>query len=153
MNIRKATKYDIPALAELFNNSVQQIVPQEYSSEQVIAWTASTSNLESFSKFILEPLTFVAEADNLILGFGGVDKSGYLSSLYVRGDYNRQGIGSQLLTKIITYAQINRIARLYSYASEFSKPLLEKFCFKVYGEEDISRNGIIFHRYLMEKLL
>jgi putative acetyltransferase len=152
MTVRKVTKSDIPVLAKLFDNSVRQVAPQQYSPQQVAAWAASSSDMESFSKFILEPTTFVAEIDNLILGFGGVTTAGYLVSLYVRGDYNRQGIGSQLLTKIIEYAGANNIDRLYTEASEFSKPLFEKFGFEVCGEEEVTRNGIIFHRYLMQKV-
>ena len=151
MIIRMAIKADIPALATLFENSVRQIASQQYSPEQVLAWANSSQDTESFSKFILEATTFVAEANNLILGFGGINKTGYLSSLYVRGDYNRQGIGSQLLDRIIEYARVNNIYRLYTEASEFSKPLFGKFGFETYEEEEVKRNGVIFHRYLMQK--
>ena len=153
MIIRTVNKNDIPALTELFNNCVRQIAPEKYTPEQIDAWAASTSDGESFNKFILEPTTFVAETNNLILGFAGVTTAGYLASLYVRGDRNRQGIGSRLLIHIIEYARVNNIYRLYTEASVFSKPLFEKFGFAIYEEEDVTRNGIVFHRYLMEKFL
>lgn len=151
--IRTANQSDLPVLAELFDNSVRKIAPEEYSPKQVDAWAASASDRESFSKLILEPTTFIVETDNLILGFGGVTTTGYIASLYVRGDRNRQGIGSRLLTKIIEYSCNNNCHRLYTKASEFSKPLFEKFGFETYAEEDIERNSVIFHRYLMQKFL
>ena len=153
MIIRTANQSDLPALAEVFKNSIRKIAPEEYCREQVEAWAASASNRESFSKFILEPTTFIAETDNLILGFGGVTTAGYLASLYVRGDRYRQGIGSRLLIHIIKYTCGNNCHRLYTEASEFSKPLFEKFGFETYEEEDIERNSVIFHRYLMQKFL
>lgn len=153
MMIRMANDTDILVLAELFNNCIKQIAPEKYSPEQVSAWAASAANQESFNKFIFEPTTFIAETNNLILGFGGVTTAGYLASLYVRGDRNRQGIGSRLLTHIIEYAGSNNCDRLYTEASEFSKPLFKKFGFEIYEEEKVERNGVVFHRYLMQKFL
>ncbi len=153
MIIRTAVESDIPALAKLFNNSVKQIAPQKYSAKQVKAWAASSTDIKSFSKFILEPTTFVAEDKSLILGFGGITKLGYLTSLYVRGDYNRKGVGSKLLEKILEYSRVNQCDRIYTEASEFSKPLFEKFSFEIYGEERVERNGVSFERYLMQKFL
>ena len=153
MIIRQANENDIPVLAELFEDSVRQIAPEQYSPAQVAAWAASAANVESFGRFILESTTFIVETDDLMLGFGGVTKPGYLSSLYVRGGYNRQGVGSRLLTQILEYARTDNISRLYTKASEFSKPLFEKFAFKIYDEVDIERNDVVFHRYLMQRFL
>ena len=151
MIVRTAISSDIPALAELYRNSVRKIAPQQYSPAQVEAWAAFATETESFTKFILEATTFIAEENNLIVGFGGITLEGHLTALYVRGDYNRQGIGSKLLTEILEYACTHQWERIYSEASEFSKPLFEKFGFKIYGEEQVKRNGVLFHRYLMER--
>ena len=151
MIIRTAIESDIPALAELYHYSVRHIAPQLYCPEQVKVWAAFSTDRESFSRFILEATTFIAEENNLILGFGGITVEGHLTSLYVRGDYNRKGVGSKLLTEILEYARIHQCTRIYGEASEFSKPLFEKFAFETYGEEEVEKNGILFHRYLMQR--
>ena len=149
--LRTAIESDLPALAKLFNDSVRQIAPQKYSPEQVDAWAVSAMDTNFFSRFILESTTFIAEENDLILGFGGITTAGQITSLYVRGDFNRKGIGSRLLKKILEYARINQCDRLYTEASEFSKPLFKKFGFEIYGEEETIRNGVQFQRYLMQK--
>lgn len=151
MIIRTAIESDIPSLAKLYSDSVKAIAPQQYSPAQVQMWASFSAETESFRKFILEPITFVAEENNILLGFSGVTNQGHLASIYVHGDYHRQGIGSKLLEKVLEYAQINKIKRLYSEASEFSKPLFEKFGFETYDQEKVERNGVLFTRYLMQR--
>ena len=151
--IKTAIESDLPALAKLFDDSVRRIAPQKYSPEQVDAWAASAMDTKFFSKFVLESTTFIAEENDLILGFGGITTAGQITSLYVRGDFNRKGVGSKLLKKIIEYARTNKCDRLYTEASEFSKPLFEKFGLEVYEEEEVIRNGIQFQRYLMQKFI
>lgn len=153
MKIRVATTSDIPELATVYRHSVEAIAPQRYSSEQVEAWTCFPSDTESFRNFILEPTTFVAETEGMILGFSGVEENGHITSLYVHGDYNRQGIGSLLLGIVIKYAKSHKIPRLYTEASEFSCALFKKFGFQIYDTEEVMRKGVYFKRYLMEKLL
>ncbi len=152
MIIRTAIESDIPALAKLYSHSVKAIAPGQYSQEQVQVWASFSEETESFRRFILEPTTFVAEKTLLLLGFSGVTHKGHIASLYVHGDYNRQGIGSLLLDSVIEYAQINGINQLHSEASEFSKPLFEKFGFSSYATEKVIRNGVLFQRYLMRRL-
>jgi putative acetyltransferase len=153
MKIRAATASDIPELAALYRHSVKAIAPQRYSTEQVEAWAYFPSDTESFRNFILEPTTFIAEAGGTISGFSGVEENGHIASLYVHGDYNRQGIGSRLLEAVIEYAKINKIPRLYTEASQFSRALFEKFEFQISGTDKVMREGAWFQRYLMEKLL
>lgn len=153
MKIRAATVLDIPALATVYRDSVKAIAPQRYSPEQVEAWAYFPSDTEAFNDFIFHPTTFVAELDGMIVGFSGVEENGHIASLYVHSNYNRQGIGSRLLETVIEYAQLHQISRLYTEASEFSRALFEKFGFQVSQTENIIREGVWFHRYLLEILL
>lgn len=150
MKIRVATVLDIPALAEVYRDSVKAIAPQRYLPEQVEAWVYFPSDTAAFNNFIFNPTTFVAELDGIIVGFSGVEENGHIASLYVRGDYNRQGIGSRLLENVIQYAKSHNIPQLYTEASEFSRALFNKFGFQVSETENVIREGVWFHRYLME---
>lgn len=151
MIIRIALESDILSLAKLYRDSVEAIALQQYSQAQMQMWASFSLETESFKKFILEPTTFIAEENRIILGFSGINKQGHIASIYVHPHYHRQGIGSKLLAKVIEYAQINKMNYLHSEASEFSKPLFEKFGFEMYGQEQVDRNGVLFSRYLMQR--
>jgi putative acetyltransferase len=151
MQIRSATAADIPQLADLFEQSVRAIAPARYTREQVDAWASTPHNRDRFQTFILSATTVVAEdsATQTLLGFGSIHATGYLSALYVRHDCTRQGIGSRLLAALIAIAQTQNADVLFTEASEFSRPLFARFGFVVYDTEEVERNGIRFHRYLM----
>lgn len=153
LSIRTATAADIAALAQLFTHTVETIGPQFYSPEQVQAWAKTPADSEKFQRFILEVTTFVAVLEGQIVGFAGVAETGYLATLYTHSDYQRRGIGSRLLEAVLEYAQAHQIGRLYTEASEFSKPLFEKFGFAVYEIEQVNRDGVWFNRSLMQRWL
>ncbi len=153
MKIRVATESDLAELAELYRYSVLAIAPQYYQAEQVQMWASFPSSPEWGRDFILKPVTFVAETNNQILGFSGLEPDGHVASLYVHGDHGRQGIGSSLLTAVLDFAHTQQITHLHTEASEVSKPLFEKFGFQVHETEQALRNGVQFQRYLMRKEL
>jgi len=153
MNIRLATESDIPELAQLYRDAVKAIAPTAYNPEQVVSWAAFAGETESFKQFILAAKTFIAADSEKIWGFSGLKNDGHVVSVYVHPDYFRQGIGSRLLTAVIESARDREIAQLYSEASEFSKPLFEKFGFENYDRERVWRNGVWFDRYLMRRIL
>ncbi|MFQ5569646.1 MAG: GNAT family N-acetyltransferase [Rhodothermales bacterium] len=152
MHIRIATEADLPVLADLYAGSVNAIGPEQYSEAQVASW-ASFARKDTFCRFILESITYVAEDESGVLGFCGLSDSGHIASLYVRSDCTRQGIGSKLLATALDQAVKRGIRILRSEASEFSYPLFLKFGFILSGMETVDRNGVIFNRYLVEKHL
>ena len=57
------------------------------------------------------------------------------------------------MATVLDYGQKFRMPRLYGEASEFSLGLFKKFGFHVYDTEVVDRQGIQFHRYLVERHL
>lgn len=151
--IRAATREDLPELVTLFRETVLTHGLMYYTPEQTHAWAALALDRDRFQAFILDVTTYVAEDDSGILGFAGIDPTGRVSSVYVRHDCLGQGVGSVLLERILAHAQRDRIARLYTEASEFSVGLFRKFGFHLYDTEVVERYGVTFTRYLMERVL
>ncbi|MBE9209735.1 GNAT family N-acetyltransferase [Nostoc sp. LEGE 06077] len=151
MDIRIAEELDIPALAQLYQSTVLAIAPERYSPEQTQLWAAFASDRDAFKQFILAATTFIATDETGILGFAGIAEEGHVTSTYVRSDLIRQGIGSTLMEKILEYAQMHKIERLYAEASEFSLGLFQKFGFYIYDTEIVDRQGVKFKRYLVER--
>ncbi|MEM9817557.1 MAG: GNAT family N-acetyltransferase [Cyanobacteria bacterium P01_D01_bin.6] len=151
MQIRLATRADVPALAKLFHETVMKYGPTYYSEAQTCAWAAAALDLEQFELFILGGRTWVAEMTTDLVGFSGLAEDGRVASLYVHHAYLKQGIGSALLAHVMEQAHRDRLPRLYTEASEFSRGLFQKFGFQQYDTEVVQRLGVSFTRYRMER--
>jgi putative acetyltransferase len=153
VQIRIAAECDLVELGELFRSSVEMIGPERYTAEQVRAWASMPNDPARLRKFVLGVTTFVAEDNGRLVGLCGLGADGHLASLYVDGTEGRKGIGSMLLDKAICEARERGLLRLYSEASEFSKPLFEKFGFETFEVEHMVHEGVGFDRYRMQRNL
>lgn len=151
--MRVAVAEDVPKLSALFRDTVLRQGPQHYIEAQVQAWAAATLDEEAFQQFILNVTTYVAEAETGILGFAGLGQDGRIASLYVRHTVVGRGIGSTLLGHLLKMGERDRISRFFTEASEFSVGLFSKFGFHTYAMESMERHGVLFDRYLMERVL
>lgn len=140
----------MPELRRLYADSVRRLGPRHYSPEAVAAW-ASFADQPRFREFVTTPFTFVAEDESGVVGFGGVDASGHVASLYVRAGRGREGIGSRLLLKLLEVGRAEGASHFRTEASELSRPLFERFGFSVVGVEVVERSGVAFERFRMEK--
>ncbi len=152
IQIRYAQQADVPALADLYYQSVLATAPQAYTPAQTAAWAAFATDLPQFQRFILGVTTYVATKANAIVGFAGIGATGHVASLYVHPHFARQGIGSLLLQTVVQHAQNQHLPRLYAEASEFSLGVFQKFGFAHYQTETVDRKGVRFTRYLVERL-
>jgi len=94
-------------------------------------------------------LVAVNDADQCI-GFGGLEPSARIASLFVAPGYMRQGVASTLVEHLITEAKSRGYEVLTADASEFSKPVLERFGFSVIEVEHTQFKGVDFSRYAMQ---
>jgi putative acetyltransferase len=153
VQIRIAEECDLAELGEVFRSSVEAIGPQRYTAEQVRAWASMPNDPARLRKFVLGVTTFVAEEEGRIVGLCGLGADGHVASLYVDGTQGRKGIGSMLLDKAILEARARGLERLRTEASEFSKPLFEKFGFETIEVEHKIHEGVEFRRYRMQRTL
>lgn len=86
-----------------------------------------------------------------MVGFAGLETNGHVASVYVRQDCIRQGVGSYLLSYLLSQAQGMTLDRLYAEASHLSLGLFLKHGFCHYATETVERDGVTFDRYLVEK--
>ena len=148
MIIRQYEPTDCEHLAKLFYETVHTINAKDYSQEQLNVWTTDNIDLEVWNKSLSEHYTVVAVENNIIIGFGDIDKSGYLDRLFVHRDYQRRGIATAICNKL---EQAVKADKIITHASITAKPFFEQRSFKVVKEQQVKRNGIALTNYVMEK--
>lgn len=94
-----------------------------------------------------EHYSIVAVENNVIVGFGDIDKTGYLDRLFVHADYQRKGIATAICDQLEQFVKEN----ITTHASITAKPFFEKRGYKVVKEQQVERYGIFLTNYVMVK--
>lgn len=147
MFIREYRTSDCKALAELFYNTVHTVNAKDYSREQLDVWATGEIDLESWNQSFQEHYSIVAVDDKTIVGFGDIDKTGYLDRLFVHADYQGKGIATDICNHLEQAVQGN----IVTHASITARPFFEKRGYRVIKEQSVERQGIFLTNYLMEK--
>ncbi len=148
MFIREYTSSDCKQLAELFYQTVHVVNAKDYTNKQLDVWATGYVDLKEWNKLFLEHNTLVAIKNSIIVGFGDIDKSGYLDRLYVHKDYQGQGIATAICNKL---EQSVKACKIVTHASITAKPFFEKRGYRVIKEQQVIREGIALSNYVMEK--
>lgn len=148
MILRMYNTSDCEFLAELFYQTVHNVNAKDYTKEQLAVWATGNVNLNEWDKSFLEHFTIVAVKNEIIVGFGDIDKTGYLDRLYVHKDYQRQGIASVICDEL--ERAVNR-EKIITHASITAKPFFEQRGYRTVKEQKVIRNGISLTNYVMKK--
>ena len=148
MIIRKYVSTDCKQVADLFYETVHSVNAKDYTIEQLDAWADGSADLEKWDKSFIENYTLVAVEDNCIVGFGDIDRTGYLDMLFVHKDFQGQGIASAICDRLEASITTDKIA---THASITAKPFFEKRGYKSVKEQQVIRKGIHLTNYVIEK--
>lgn len=148
MFIRKYIPSDCKQLTQLFYDTVHTINVKDYTDEQLNVWATSHVDLEEWHKSFSEHFTVVGVENNVIVGFGDIDFSGYLDRLYVHKDYQRQGVATAICNVLENAVVADKII---THASITAKPFFIHRGYRVLKEQQVIRNGIFLTNYIMEK--
>ncbi|NNF57161.1 MAG: GNAT family N-acetyltransferase [Rhodothermaceae bacterium] len=152
VQIRTATEADVPALAALYAAAARAAGPAVYTPEQVETW-ATFAETRAFRQWVVDAHTLVAEADDgRPIGFSGLAEDGHVTALYIHPDRMRQGVGSALLRAVLARAEAQGLERLYVETNPFSRPLFERFGFRLVEVETVTRGTVTFERTVLERL-
>lgn len=148
MLIRKYVSFDCKDLAELFYQTVHTVNAKDYTKKQLDVWATGNVDLKAWDKSLSEHYTAVAEKDGITVGFGDIDKTGYLDRLYVHKDYQRQGIATAVCNELERAVNTNSV---FTHASITAKAFFESRGYKVINEQQVNKSGIILINYVMKK--
>lgn len=149
MEIRKYKQSDCREVTELFYNTVHTVNAKDYTKEQLDVWAAEQVDLEKWDRSLQEHYSIVAVENEVIVGFGDIDKTGCLDRLFVHADYQRKGIAAAICNQLEQTVKGN----ITTYASITAKPFFEKRGYKVVKEQQVERQGIFLTNFVMTKNL
>lgn len=147
MIIRKYQPSDCKEIIELFYNTVHIVNAKDYTKEQLDVWATGKVEVEKWDKSFQEHFTVVAVDNEIVIGFGDIDKTGYLDRLYVHHNYQKKGVATAICNELEKVVQSN----ITTYASITAKPFFEKRGYKVVKEHQVERQGIFLTNFCMEK--
>ena len=147
MLIREYRTFDCKEIAELFYNTVHTVNAKDYTTEQLDVWATGEVDLEKWNQSLQEHYSIVAVEDEVIVGFGDIDKTGYLDRLFVHANYQKKGIATAICNRLEQAVQ----GDITTHASITAKPFFEKRGYRVVKEQQVERQGIFLTNFCMEK--
>lgn len=147
MVIREYQQTDCEELVDLFYNTVHTVNAKDYTREQLSVWATGNTDLQKWNMSLLEHYSLVAVEGNTIVGFGDIDKTGYLGRLFVHKDYQSRGIATAICNGLEKMVQ----GKITTHASITAKPFFEKRGYVVLKEQQVERQGIALTNFVMEK--
>ena len=147
MLFREYQTSDCKEITELFYSTVHTVNAKDYTKEQLDVWATEQVDLEKWNQSLQEHYSIVAIEDGVIVGFGDIDKTGYLDHLFVHANYQGRGIATAICN------QLEQVVKgdITTHASITAKPLIEKRGYRVVKEQQVERQGIFLTNFCMEK--
>lgn len=130
-----------------FYNAVHTVNAKDYTKEQLDAWAANPINSKKWGLSFKEHYSIVAVDNEVIVGFGDINKDGYLDRLYVHADYQGRGIASKICNQLEQAVQGN----IVTHASVTAKPFFEKRGYKAVKKQQVERRGVLLTNFVMIK--
>jgi len=147
MVIRKYKPLDCEVLAELFYNTVHRVNIKDYTKEQLDVWATGSVDLEKWNQSFEEHYSLVAIDNEVIIGFGDINKAGYLDRLFVHSEYQRKGIATAICSQLEHAVQGN----IVTHASITARPFFENRGYRIIKEQQVERQGVFLTNFIMEK--
>lgn len=145
MFIREYQSSDCEEIIKLFDNTVHTVNAKDYTKEQLDAWATGRVDLNKWDQSLREHYSLVAVENEMIVGFGDIDKSGYLDRLFVHEDYQGKGIGTMICNRLEQAVSGNVI----THASITAKTFFEKRGYRVVKEQQVERKGVFLTNFEM----
>ena len=152
--LRKLSEEDIPVLQTLFRETVLHVNARDYTREEVEDWASCGESAEHM-KDLLARNDYVAVLNEQgeIIGFSSMNAEGYLHSLFVHKDYQRDGVGSLLLSAVEKRAREYGVAEITSEVSLTACPFFEKRGYEVIKGQKRRANRLELTNFVMRKRL
>ncbi|PSV18865.1 GNAT family N-acetyltransferase [Photobacterium kishitanii] len=151
ITIREYVESDAQVLWDIHFYTIRNINLRDYSQEQVEAWAPDCLDLSVWKKRMSGLSPFVAEIDNIIVGYTDLQPNGLIDHFFCHHEYQGRGVGKALMSHVLSMAEQRDIKRLYSEVSITARPFYEYFGFKVVQAQEVEVRGQKLRNFVMEK--
>lgn len=154
MILRKYKSDDCLKLLKLFYDTVRTVNKKDYNDKQLSVWAPDNYVEEKYDiwqKSLSENFTIIAEKNGDIVGFGDIEKNGYLNRLFVHKDYQHRGVASSIVKELEKYAEKICICTIITEASITAKPFFVRMGYTLIKELQVEKKEILLTNYVMEK--
>lgn len=153
MQIRLFEERDAEQVAQLFHDTIRAINIRDYSQSQVEAWAPNDIHFRDWVAICSQRITYVADDQGTIAGFGELEPNGHIGCFYCHKDYQGRGVGKQIYQEIEAKAIELQLNQLFTEASITAKPFFQRMGFSVVKEQQVYCRGEQFKNYVMKKSL
>ena len=153
MRTRPYAAADLDALIVLFQTAVRSLAGVEYTFEQVLAWAPDGVDRDHWRVRLAASSAWVATSGDRAMGFISLEWDGHIDMLYVHPDFQRRGVASTLLQRLVASAAARGLDRLFTEASITAKPFFERQGFRVIAAQEVIRLGEPLANFRMERRL
>ncbi|ESE41884.1 GNAT family N-acetyltransferase [Shewanella decolorationis] len=151
------------AVSELFHYCVRQIQHERYNAAQLNAWSQAPRSSQhwhlrlSRSQAWIILVTDAASLSKICVGFINVETDfhhkGYIDSLYIHPDWQRQGLGERAYRQLELWAREQGYSQLSADASYLSRGLFIKLGFVQQQRSYQQKLGQVLPSFYMTKKL
>ena len=132
---------DVPLLAEIFRDSIEELTADDYSEAQREAWAETADDEEEFGARLSGALTLVATFGGAAVGFASLADNSRIDMLYVHPAAAGQGAGAMLCDALEKLAAARRSKELEVEAGDNARRFFEKRGFVAKTRNTVSLAG------------
>ena len=151
--IRKFDINDTNECIALFRGTVHSVNAKDYTPSQLAAWAPENIDSNSWQKRLTDSLTYIAEVDNQIIGFGNMTTNGYLDMLFIHKNFQRKGIAKKIVIKLEEIALELGLKEVSTESSITAKPFFETMGYHILEQQLKEHRGEQFINFVMKKQL
>ena len=138
-------------IANIFRDAIYRTAAGYYSQEQILAWCPREIDYHYWKWRCELKRPFVYWRNDNAVGFIELDYNGHIDCHYVSPEYNRQGIGGELLRHVIQISEELNMDKIFVEASHGAKGLYLKNGFMEICLNKVLRNGVIIDHWILER--
>jgi GNAT superfamily N-acetyltransferase len=153
MLVRTHRVGDIPGISRLYYDTIHHVNFHDYSREQVDAWAPAVPDVDFWKERFKKYRVYVAEADRHVVGFTELASTGHIDCFFVHYEWQRRGVGSRLMDRLIATAGKEKMLRLFAEVSITAVPFFRDREFVVLRETETVRRNVKLKQFAMERWL
>lgn len=144
---------DMPLLADIFRDSIEELTGEDYSREQQEAWIAEADDEAAFAKKLSAMLTLVLTIDSEPVAFATMQDNNKIMLLHVSPAKAGQGLAGHLIDALERLAAARGTKTMRVDATDNALEFFTKRGYDMKQRNSVSLNGEWLANTSMEKPL